>query len=416
MINDIAEAAEQLKSNIKNNQEGFNTDFIDFAQDYCLSPQLKNQALANNIQYVMESESDGRNVVKTQMLGIVDDIVSEYRNSESWQKHRQDLRTILNTQIALQKTLAHQHAEPVFSCEHLGVKFKSGFQLQDVDLELYRGEITAVVGENGNGKTTLFRILVGELKQDTGRLTYHFVSKDPIDSATGWAKAKRQIAYVPQELPKWHGGLRENLEYEAAIHGIKGEENKRQVDFIIERLGLGDYINLKWRQLSGGYKLRFALAKALVWKPSLLVIDEPLANLDIRAQQIVLKDLRDLANSTRHPLAVMVSSQHLHEIEAISDKLLFLRKGKVLFNDKTDKVGHDRDYNLFEVGCHLRRQEFVSLFPADMHLNIHHNGLFYVIQAPMRIQAKDVLQELMNAGVEFSYFRDLSCSTKRLFH
>src|SRR5204863_8033249 len=126
---------------------------------------------------------------------------------------------------------------------------------------------------------------------------------------------------VPTDLPPWYGSLRSNLHYESAIHGIRGADNEREVDYIVERLGLTNELDRRWYELSGGYKLRFALARGLVWKPALLVLDEPLANLDFIAQQVVLKDLRHLTNSLRYPLSVFVSSQHVHEIEDVSDKL-----------------------------------------------------------------------------------------------
>ncbi len=134
-----------------------------------------------------------------------------------------------------------------------------------------------------------------------------------------WIKIKNQIAYVKQEIPKWHGSLRENLHFDS-IHGIKGLQNKKDVDFILHRLGLIEYQNREWNELSGGFKLRFTLAKALVWKPSLIILDEPLANLDIHAQILVLNDLRDLANSSKYPVSIVISSQHLHEVEHIANK------------------------------------------------------------------------------------------------
>ena len=91
--------------------------------------------------------------------------------------------------------------------------------------------------------------------------------------------------------------LRSNLHYEAAIHGVGRADNEREVDFIVERLGFRGELDKEWHELSGGFRLRFALARALVWKPKLLILDEPLANLDFITQQIVLNDLRHLTDS-----------------------------------------------------------------------------------------------------------------------
>ena len=173
------------------------------------------------------------------------------------------------------------------------------FHLKNVDAEFKLGEITGIVGPNANGKSTLMRIAVGELKADKGDLTFPYFEKG--NPNLNWDVLKHLISYVPQELPRWQGELKDNLRYEAALHGIYGKENELEVDFIIERLGLTRYKNAHWSQLSGGYKLRFALAKALIWKPIIMVLDEPLANLDVNAQTLVLNDLKDLAHSFLNP-------------------------------------------------------------------------------------------------------------------
>lgn len=106
----------------------------------------------------------------------------------------------------------------------------SDFKLTLPELELKFGEITSLVGENGNGKTTLLKIIIGELAQSSGTLKYPALI-DP--KKHNWYKIKQQIAYIPQELPKWSGLLVDNLHFSAAINGIKGKENENEVEFIL---------------------------------------------------------------------------------------------------------------------------------------------------------------------------------------
>ena len=82
--------------------------------------------------------------------------------------------------------------------------------------------------------------------------------------------------------------LVDNLHFAAAIHGIRGKENEDEVDFIIWRLGLDKYRNATWNEISGGFKMRFSLGRALVYNPRLLILDEPLANLDVNTQLLFL--------------------------------------------------------------------------------------------------------------------------------
>jgi ABC-2 type transport system ATP-binding protein len=289
---------------------------------------------------------------------------------------------------------------------------RTKFALEDVSLNLRFGEILGVVGRNGNGKTTLFRLVVGELKADGGDLSFPAIQSRP--GPVRWSDVRQQLAYVPQDLPPWHGSLRGSLHYEAAVHDIRGAENEREVDFIIERLGLNEELDKRWHELSGGFKLRFALARALVWKPKLLILDEPLANLDFLTQQVVLSDLRHLTDSMRYPLAVMISSQHLHEIEAVSDKLLLLTKGRQRFFGTTDEIGADRTVNRFELDGHFDAAMLRQLFSGSSFLSVYYNGVAFVLTTKLDMTAADVVRRTFDARLPLTYFRDISRSAKSL--
>ena len=223
-----------------------------------------------------------------------------------------------------------------------------GFSIAKINIELRLGEITGVTGKNAYGKSTLFKVLHGELKHKSGEINFPFF-KNGEPNNIDWPRVKSHIAYIPQRLKPWRGTLEENLRFQAAIKGIRGKDNDIEFDYIVQRLGLGYYLNQNWQELSGGYKLRFELAKALIWKPKLLILDEPLANLDYDAQIIVLKDLRSFVDSYQDPKCVIMSTQHLHEVEAIADRILFLDKGRQAEYCHVSQIGRDRKFNAFEI-------------------------------------------------------------------
>ncbi|NRA12356.1 MAG: ABC transporter ATP-binding protein [Crocinitomicaceae bacterium] len=163
------------------------------------------------------------------------------------------------------------------------------FELKNINLNINAGEITGIVGENGNGKTTLLRVVAGELDVDAGEIQF---MGSTIES-TDWRSFKEQITYIPQRIPRWYGYLRTNLVFQASIHGIPSDEIDTQLNLLLDELGLQEYTDLKWSEISTGYRLRFQLAKMLIGKPKLLVLDEPIANLDIKAQEKFLTDLHD---------------------------------------------------------------------------------------------------------------------------
>lgn len=295
----------------------------------------------------------------------------------------------------------------------LGKQFNQ-FALKGVDLKLRLGTITGVVGENANGKTTLFRMLVGELKPSTGRLCYpELGAQSP--AQINWAGIRRQIAYVPQSLKAWHGSLEDNLRYAAASRGITGRQNDEEFDYITTRLGLAEYLNRSWHEISGGYQLRFELARALIWRPKLLVLDEPLANLDFKAQLVLLRDVQALARSYTAPIAVMISSQHLHEVEAVADDILFLRRGDVLYNGPSSDVGKDRTFNSFELNTSATVPEIRTALAGLQTKQIYFNGMSVVVEGGLELSSAKLLERLSMAGITITYFRDISNSVKQLF-
>ena len=285
------------------------------------------------------------------------------------------------------------------------------FELPELDLNLRLGEITGIVGENGNGKTTLLRIVAGEPEPSAGELHYPLFDAAPGD----WYHIKQHIAYIPQQLPVWRGFLKENLHFTAAIHGIKGMENEDPVDFIIHRLRPSQYEGGFWSEISSGYKLRFELARALVWRPRRLIIDEPLGNLDIHTQQIFLQDLRYLVRSSRHPMAILLSSQHLHEVESIADNIIFIKNGEAIYNGRMRDFGSDRNENLYELSTAASKSEILDRLRHLPHLLVEDAGQVKVIRTPVGMDANGLLGELVRAGIPVNYFRDISTSTLKLF-
>lgn len=301
----------------------------------------------------------------------------------------------------------------VFVCKDLYKRISSSFCLKDISLNLKLGEITGVVGENGNGKTSLLRIIAGELKPGKGSLEYHVDGKP----CHNWIDIKRSIGYVKQTLFPWRGvnSVRQQLQFTAAIKGITGKENKAQFEFIIARLGLDKYQNRLWSELSGGYKLRFEIARQLIWQPRLLILDEPLANLDVKTQLQFLIDLRNLANSISHSMAVVISSQNLYEIEKISDHIVFLKDGGPIYNGETKGLGQKNKFRCYEIDTRsdaLELQKALRKLPIR---EIRSESFYKLIFTDREVLGEDLMRELADQCIDIRYFRDITNSSRLLF-
>lgn len=276
------------------------------------------------------------------------------------------------------------------------------FSLQPISLQVNTGDIIGIVGENGNGKTTLLRCMAGQLALDAGEIDYAQLDHpDHYD-------IKHHLAFIPQRIPRWYGTLKDNLHFSAAIAGVTGEENMVMVDFMLERLDLTSFALLNWNQISSGYRTRFEIARILLQKPRLLILDEPLANLDINAQQSILTDLRFMAKSVHNPMGILLSSQQLHEVEKIADTVLLIKNGTCLF--RTGDQEKTATAFVVELETTVSREALVSLLNNQGELQ--YNGGFYTITSAA-LPAQEILSKLVSANIPVSYFRDITHSTKR---
>ena len=309
-----------------------------------------------------------------------------------------------------------QQASPnkfvVFQCRDLVRGYANGgFRLGPISLELRAGEITAIVGRNASGKTTFLRLLYGDLKPDSGQATYPMLQSVGDD----WVAIKEKIAFVPQLPDRWYGRLRNNLNYVAATYGARGAANKELVDWQLARYGLSEYENASWDEISGGYKIRFELARALVSQPKLLVLDEPLAYLDIITRQKFLLDLRSIASSLENPIPIVVTSQHLYEIEAIADQLVILDDGNCAFAGQLDDIAKDKSRLVIEISLQAQKAELVETL-KDFELR----GVEETIEGYIIVLPPDASQEALfgalhkRFGNHFYAFRDISRSTRSL--
>jgi ABC-2 type transport system ATP-binding protein len=410
MTTDTLEAqAQTLRDRIADDPAASLDRLVKFVSTNAINADLPIDAVMLKMMARQNPSARETDKLREDMLKLLFEVIED--QSSATEEERQ----LRSRREQVRREFAGRDLDPrvVVECRGLGKSF-SDFRLRGVDLKLRLGQITGVVGENANGKTTLFRLLVGEVKQSEGMLCYPelgAVEGKKID----WSTVRRSIAYVPQILKPWHGSLEDNLRFAASSHGIRGKDNDREFLYITERLALTEYLNRSWDELSGGYRLRFELARALIWKPKLLALDEPLANLDFKAQLTLLRDIRNLARSYTAPMAVVISSQHLHEVEAVADDILFLRRGNVVFNGPLKDVGHDRHINTYEINCEAALDTVKQAIDGPEILKVTFNGLSIVIETKVDLTREDLLQRLISGDLGLTYFRDLSNSVKQLF-
>lgn len=336
---------------------------------------------------------------------------SKPSDAENWAKSTALLEFIDQIGLTAQKPLN----ETILSANGIKKKYKKGvFSLGPIDIELNRGQLLGLVGENGNGKTTLLRILAQELKNDSGQISYH------LTEAKNQYDLRSQLAYIAQRNPKWYGSLKDNLKFTLSSYGVFGAENESRVLMIIARLGLWQFKNLDWSQLSSGYKMRFELARTFLRCPDILLLDEPLANLDVLAQQTILEDLKTMSNLLSAPMAVVLSSQQLYEVEKVSDKVLFLKNGEAVWQENkvqtaNEEGNSDKNEFIVELDTTASREDLLHVFASINVEKINYNGGTYIAYFDGNTTMPQVLSALGEANINLLYIRNISNSTRRFF-
>jgi ABC-2 type transport system ATP-binding protein len=199
-----------------------------------------------------------------------------------------------------------------------------------------------------------------------------------------------------------------------AAHGIASGQLEHQISVIMNKYGLAQYSKNLVSELSTGYRLRFELARILFTEPSLLVLDEPLANLDRNAQLTVLDDLRMLSASLENPRSIVVSSQHIEQIASISDYLVFLADGSVLFAGTRDEVEDTLKHAVFEITVKDRIGDLETLLQKSGALEIQRTAISVLALFAKGTDAATLYPKISQAGLQLTTFRDLSGSIETM--
>ena len=205
--------------------------------------------------------------------------------------------------------------------------------LDSVNLEVRPGQICALVGPNGAGKTTLFRILVGLTTPTAGVATVY-----DLDVVKESLPIRRQVGWMPtsdQTLFQRHTSA-DNLRFHGRLHGFSGSNLDKAVDEALEMVDLRDAANNAVVSFSAGMKARLQLARALLHRPRILILDEPTASVDPVASYGLINLILDIVKERR--LAAIVSSHRLDEIETLHSHVVLLHRGKVLFDGDLDDL------------------------------------------------------------------------------
>ncbi len=206
--------------------------------------------------------------------------------------------------------------------KHLTKRFGPIVVLDDLNLEVKRGEILGFLGPNGAGKSTTMKIITGFWSPSKGS-----VKIDGINVGTDSLATRTKIGYLPETVPLYEDmRVYEYLRFIAEVRGINKTKIKKNIKEAAEDCGLTKVLTKSIDELSKGYRQRVGLAQAIIHKPDILILDEPTTGLDPNQ----ISEIRDLIKKIGQEKTVIFSTHILSEVSATCDRVIIINKGKVV--------------------------------------------------------------------------------------
>jgi zinc/manganese transport system ATP-binding protein len=226
---------------------------------------------------------------------------------------------------------------PVLEVDRISVSFSGRRILDEVSFEIHQGEFTGLIGSNGVGKTTLLRIILGLQRPDSGDVR---VDGSPL------SRRNRSVGYVPQKVvmdPDVPMRARDLVALGLDAHrygfGRRSTQQRELVERMLHDVDAESFANSRVGSLSGGEQQRVLIAHALISQPKLLLLDEPLANLDPKSVQEIVALLHQVASD--HEVAILLSAHEMNSLLPVMDRIVYVTDGKAASGTTEEVVRSD---------------------------------------------------------------------------
>lgn len=299
--------------------------------------------------------------------------------------------------------------QPIISINQLGKTYASGHvALEDINLDIERGEILALLGPNGAGKTTMISIICGIVNPSSGSVTV-----DGCDIIEDYRGARSKIGLVPQELSTdafesvW-GAVKFS-------RGLFGKPpNPEYLEEVLKSLSLWDKRDARIMTLSGGMKRRVLIAKALAHEPEILFLDEPTAGVDVELRRDMWEMVREMRAKG---VTIVLTTHYIEEAEEMADRIGVISKGRLIVVDEKDGLMQ----KLGKKQLRLQLQNPIDQLPAELseyQLEIVNEGneLIYTFDTQEENTGiAGLLRRLDRLGIDFKDLHSKQSSLEEIF-
>ncbi len=282
--------------------------------------------------------------------------------------------------------------------------------VENVNLQLERGEAFGFLGHNGAGKTTTLKCIVGLIKVNTGEILLD--GKKLINPSQ-----RSTIGYLPEQPYFYdHLTVRETLEFFTALHDLSKKEQLKRIDETLEIVSLKDRANNPVRALSKGLQQRLGIAQAIVNRPSLLLLDEPFSGLD----PVGRREIRDLVIELRRQgTTIFMSSHILSDVQTICDRVVIMAQGSVRtecsLNSLAEIYGESFELTVRGVAPSSELGQALIANSTKMTYDDNRHSLELIVEFADRNSAEQALRSAVEANAQVKSFHSGSKSLEEVF-
>jgi lipopolysaccharide export system ATP-binding protein len=243
----------------------------------------------------------------------------------------------------------------ILRTEKIVKKYRKRTVVNNVSIEVKRGEIVGLLGPNGAGKTTSFYIIVGLIKPLSGKV---FLDEREITNEPMFRRAQLGIGYLAQEASVFRRlSVEDNIKAVLEFTGLKKDQQRERLEALLDEFGLQHVRKSLGIMLSGGERRRTEIARALAVDPSFMLLDEPFAGVD----PIAVEDIQIIVSKLKSKnIGILITDHNVHETLSITDRAYLLYEGSVLKSGTSEELADDEQVRKVYLGKNfeLRRQTF----------------------------------------------------------
>ena len=269
--------------------------------------------------------------------------------------------------------------------ENLGKSYSGKAVVRDFSLTVQPGEILGLLGPNGAGKSTTINMIAGVTKVESGK-----ISVFGFDNQKDYITTRRLVGVMHQEIVvDQFFNIEDALKIHAGYYGVPDDPAWRAN--LVDRLALGPHLKKGMNKLSGGMKRRFMVAKALIHKPSLLILDEPTAGVDVELRQNLWDFVREM--NKNEGTTILLTTHYLEEAEQMCQRIAIMNQGALIACDRKDILINQLDEKRMIV--HLEQKlERIPEAIASMPVKLKEDGLSLSFQVSKKNSATEIVRAL----------------------